>query len=227
MTKENAENQSHISLRNVCKHYEDGNVVALDGVSLEIESGTFVSVMGPSGCGKSTMLNMIGALDNPTSGEVFLAGNPLHALGDLDRVRSQEIGFVFQSYYLLPNLTAIENVQIPMFESELPRQHRAARAQELLTLVGLADRIKHLPNQLSIGQRQRVAIARAMANEPSLILADEPTGALDSKSGQEVMTLLKELNRTQETTLVMVTHDQNVADQADRTIHLSDGRIVG
>ncbi len=226
MTKENQNDGPLISLRGVTKHYRDGDVLALDNVSLDILPGEFLSVMGPSGSGKSTLLNMIGALDRPTSGEIFLRGTPLDQNINLNRVRAREIGFVFQTYYLLPNLTAEENVQIPMFEGERALDQRTAEAQRLLELVGLADRMDHRPSQLSIGQRQRVAIARALANGPALILADEPTGALDSKSGNEVMDLLSELNHQHGTTLIVVTHDQGVADRANKIIHLLDGRIV-
>ncbi len=226
MSEENQTAGPLISLRAVSKYYRDGDVLALDNVSLDIFAGEFLSVMGPSGSGKSTMLNMMGALDRPSSGEVLLRGSSLDENTDLDRVRARELGFVFQSYYLLPNLTAIENVQIPMFEGEQTREQRREEALRLLTLVGLADRINHLPSQLSIGQRQRVAVARALANGPALILADEPTGALDSKSGNEIMELLSQLNHEHGTTLVIVTHDQAVAERANKTIHLMDGRIV-
>lgn len=226
MTKENQTDDPLVALRDVTKRYADGDVVALDSVSLDIHPGEFLSVMGPSGSGKSTMLNMIGALDRPTSGEVFFRGQALGQSTNLNRMRAREIGFVFQSYYLLPNLTAEENVQVPMFEGTHDLEGRTAEARRLLTLVGLENRIHHRPSQLSIGQRQRVAIARALANGPSLILADEPTGALDSKSGNEVMDLLAELNRHHDTTLVVVTHDQRVADRAGKTIYLMDGRIV-
>ena len=215
-----------VSLRDVSKHYSDGDVVALDRVSVEIRQGDFLSVMGPSGSGKSTLLNMIGALDRPSSGTVSFRGAPLTDETDLDAIRAREIGFVFQSYYLLPNLTAEENVQIPMFEGPLTPNARAAEARRLLTLVGLQDRMRHRPAQLSIGQRQRVAIARALANGPCLILADEPTGALDRKSGDDVMDLLVKLNSEHETTLVIVTHDTRVADRAKQTIYLMDGHTV-
>ncbi len=225
MPIENRSAEPLISLRGVTKHYRDGDVLALNDVSLDILPGEFLSVMGPSGSGKSTLLNMIGALDRPTSGEILLRGKPLDRNINLDQVRSREIGFVFQAYYLLPNLTAIENVQIPMFEGERSRIERTAEAGRLLTLVGLGDRVTHLPGQLSIGQRQRVAIARALANNPAIILADEPTGALDSNSGAEVMDLLSELNCDHGTTLVVVTHDPLVADRAKKIVHLKDGRI--
>jgi putative ABC transport system ATP-binding protein len=215
-----------VALHDVTKTYRDGNVRALDRVSLEIPAGQFVSIVGPSGCGKSTLLHLIGALDTPTSGEVLFRGTPLSAIRDIDRLRSREIGFVFQTFYLLPNLTARENVQIPMFGDGQPDSVRVAQADRLLGLVGLADRADHIPGQLSIGQRQRVAIARALANEPALILADEPTGSLDSKSGGEVMDLLGELRANRGTTLVVVTHDATIAARAGRTIRMLDGRII-
>ncbi len=215
-----------IALQNASKVYRDGQVQALDDVSLAIEVGEFVAIMGPSGCGKSTLLNMIGALDRPTQGEMLFRGQPLSKMANLDQLRACEIGFVFQSFYLLPNLTAEENVQLPMFEGKLKPNDRVAKARELLARVGLAERCNHMPEQLSNGQKQRVAIARALANDPALVLADEPTGALDSKSGAEVMELLVELNREQGTTLVVVTHDQTVANQARKIFHMIDGRIV-
>ncbi len=215
-----------LALNEVTKTYEDGRVQALEGVSLEVAAGEFLSIMGPSGCGKSTLLNMLGALDRPTRGEVLFEGTALSQQKNLDQLRSQKIGFVFQSFYLLPNLSALENVQLPMFESQLPVAKRVQRASELLDLVGLEHRRTHLPNQLSIGQRQRVAIARALANEPSVILADEPTGSLDSHSGKEVMDLLAELNTSRNTTLVIVTHDEQVARRGKRLVRMLDGRIV-
>jgi putative ABC transport system ATP-binding protein len=218
--------QPFVALQNVTKTYRDGNVRALDGVCLDIPAGQFVSIVGPSGCGKSTLLHMIGALDTPTSGEVLFRGVPLASIRDVDRLRSREIGFVFQSFYLLPNLTACENVQVPMFGNGQSDAARVAQADRLLGLVGLADRADHLPGQLSIGQRQRVAIARALANGPALVLADEPTGSLDSTSGGEVMDLLGSLHADRGTTLVVVTHDASVAARAERTIRMLDGRII-
>lgn len=226
-----------VSLQDVTKTYSDGNVHALRGVSLAIGPGEFVSIVGPSGCGKSTLLNMLGALDRPTSGTIHFEGEPLvvgplgagagrRSAKQLDRLRCEKIGFVFQSFYLLPNLTAVENVQLPMFESTLPLAERVERAQALLQQVGLSERLNHLPNQLSIGQRQRVAIARALANSPQMILADEPTGSLDSQSGQEVMDLLAELNASNGATLVIVTHDRDIAKRARRCITMLDGAIV-
>ncbi len=216
-----------VELRDVAKTYVDGAVKALDGVSLAIPAGEFVSIMGPSGCGKSTLLHMIGALDVPTAGQVLFRGVPLDAVRDLDSLRAREIGFVFQTFYLLPNLTARENVQLPMFGDGRPEAARVERAETLLALVGLADRAGHLPGQLSIGQRQRVAIARALANEPAIVLADEPTGSLDSRSGGEVMDLLERLHAEHGTTLVVVTHDAAVAARARRLVRMLDGRIVG
>lgn len=219
-------NDPLIVVRNACKVYPDGHVRALDGISLTIESGEFLSIMGPSGCGKSTLLNIIGALDLPTEGDVLFRGRPLSKMANLDQLRAHEIGFVFQSFYLLPNLTAEENIQLPMFEGKLKPSQRVARARELLARVGLADRVGHLPEQLSNGQKQRVAIARALANDPAVVLADEPTGALDSRTGAEVMQLLVELNVKHRTTIVVVTHDQNVADRSRRIVCMMDGRIA-
>jgi len=215
-----------VNLRNVEKIYRDGAVRALDGVSLEIPAGQFLSITGPSGCGKSTLLHMIGALDSPTAGEILFRGESLAGIRDVDRLRSREIGFVFQTFYLLPNLTARENVQVPMFGDGRSDAERVAEADRLLGLVGLALRADHLPSQLSIGQRQRVAIARALANDPALVLADEPTGSLDSRSGGEVMDLLERLHADRGTTLVVVTHDPTVAARAERTIRMLDGRII-
>ncbi len=215
-----------ISLREVTKTYRDGNVRALAGVTLELPAGQCVSVTGPSGCGKSTLLHLIGGLDQPTSGSIHFRGQRLSAGTDLDRLRSREIGFVFQSFHLLPNLTARENVQLPLFGADQTDAERVARADSLLAQVGLAERAGHLPGELSIGQRQRVAIARALANEPAVVLADEPTGSLDSTSGTEVMDLLCGLHAERGLTLVVVTHDPAIAARADRTIEMLDGQVV-
>ncbi len=215
-----------IELQNVGKIYSDGNVAALRDVSLKIEEREFLSIMGPSGCGKSTLLHVVGGLDRPTHGKVLYRDRPLGGGNELDRFRAESVGFVFQSFYLLPNLTSLENVQIPMFEGKLSLSERLGRAQELLDLVGLSERVHHLPHQLSIGQRQRVAIARALANNPSLILADEPTGSLDSQSGNDVLDLLTQLNESQGTTLVIVTHDPHIAHRGRRLIRLLDGRVL-
>ncbi len=226
MTDASQVNDPLIAVRNASKVYRDGQVRALDGVSLMFGAGEFLAIMGPSGCGKSTLLNMIGALDRPTEGDVLFRGQPLSKMPNLDRLRAREIGFVFQSFYLLPNLTAEENVQLPMFEGKLKPSERVSKARQLLAQVGLANRAGHLPEQLSNGQKQRVAIARALANDPAVVLADEPTGALDSKNGAEVMQLLAELNSEQGTTLVVVTHDQSVANQARRIVRMIDGRVI-
>ncbi|MEM8732781.1 MAG: ABC transporter ATP-binding protein [Planctomycetota bacterium] len=221
-----SQSQPLVELEHLHKTYSDGQVHALRDVSLRIREGEFVSVMGPSGCGKSTLLNMVGALDRPTEGSVAIAGKTIQASTNLDALRSSTIGFVFQSFYLLPNLTALENVQLPMFEGNTARVERPELAKELLELVGLADRLQHRPSQLSIGQRQRVAIARALANSPKLLLADEPTGSLDSQSGSEIMELFQQLNEQRGTTLVVVTHDEKVALCGSRRIRMLDGTIL-
>ncbi len=200
-------------------------VRALDDVNLSVARGELVAVMGPSGCGKSTLLNLLGALDRPTSGEVWVAGENLARLKNVDTFRAKTVGFVFQLHNLLPTLTALENVEVPM-QGHLSAGKRRTRAKELLALVGLADRGAALPNQLSGGQRQRVAVARALANGPALLLADEPTGSLDSQSGDEILALLADLNQTQGTTILIVTHDRRVAQATQRIVRMSDGRII-
>jgi putative ABC transport system ATP-binding protein len=206
--------------------YSDGEVTALADVSMEIRQGEYVAIMGPSGSGKSTLLNLLGTLDRPTSGELYFEGQPLSRLKDLDGFRARKIGFVFQSFYLLPTLTAVENVQIPMFETDASASKRVQRATELLESVSMRHRINHLPMQLSVGERQRVAIARALANEPPLLLADEPTGNLDSRSGNDVLDLFDQLHRERGMTLLVITHSQEVAERAERIIWIRDGRIV-
>ncbi|MGO9466031.1 MAG: ABC transporter ATP-binding protein [Isosphaeraceae bacterium] len=208
------------------KHYSDGNVKALQGVSLTIDVAESVAITGPSGCGKSTLLHLLGGLDRPTEGEVFYRGKPLAQL-DIDQYRAREIGFVFQAFHLMPTLTTVENVQIPMFEAPWTRRERVERAERLVAEVGLAHRQNHRPSQLSIGERQRVAIARALANDPSLLLADEPTGNLDSKNQEEIMHLLQQLRRERRLTMVIVTHSHEVAQAADRRIAMKDGRVQG
>jgi putative ABC transport system ATP-binding protein len=208
------------------KLYPDGQVHALEDVNLSIRAGEYVSIMGPSGSGKSTLLNMLGALDLPSSGDVYFEDRPLSSIRDLDRLRAEKLGFVFQSFYLLPVLTAAENVQVPMFEGPWPVHARARRAAELLELVGLGHRANHLPKQLSVGERQRVAIARALANEPLLLLADEPTGNLDSKSAAGAFDLFARLHRDREMTIVLITHDEQLGRRAKRLVRMQDGRIV-
>jgi ABC-type lipoprotein export system ATPase subunit len=216
-----------VETRELAKIYGDGaEVRALDGVSLQIARGEFVSVMGPSGSGKSTLLNMLGALDRPTSGQVLVNGQDLTVVRDLDTFRSRTVGFVFQLHNLVPTLNARENVEVPMMGQPVSRGERRRRSKELLELVGMGGRMDHLPNQLSGGERQRVAIARALANRPAIILADEPTGNLDSQSGADVISLMRRLNEELGSTIIVVTHDQTVAHQADRILMMRDGRIV-
>jgi ABC-type lipoprotein export system ATPase subunit len=199
---------------------------ALDDVALTVEPGEFVAIIGPSGCGKSTLLNMLGALDQPTEGEVWVAGENLAKLKNVDDFRARTVGFVFQLHNLLPTLTALENIEVPMQGRVSNTRKRRERAMHLLEVVGLAPRARHLPNQLSGGQRQRIAIARALANNPKLVLADEPTGALDSQSGDEILALLGELKRSEGTTIAVVTHDRRVAQSTQRILRMQDGRIV-
>lgn len=219
--------KSVVETRGLTKIYGDGvGVRALDGVNLRIHAGEFVAVMGPSGSGKSTLLNLLGALDRPTSGICRVAGQDLAQVKDLDRFRSKTVGFVFQLHNLIPTLTSLENVEIPLQEERMSDAARRQRAQQLLELVNLAERLHFLPGQLSGGERQRVAIARALANNPAIVLADEPTGNLDSKSTDEIMDLLRQLNREHGTTLIVVTHNPAVSRAADRIITLRDGRIL-
>ena len=211
---------------NLTKRYPDGDVQALQGVSLAVRAGESVAITGPSGCGKTTLLQLLGGLDRPDSGEVFFEGEPLARL-DLDAFRARRLGFVFQAFHLLPTLSAVENVQIPMFEGPWPRSERAERAAKLLDEVGLGHRKRHRPSRLSVGERQRVAIARALANEPTLILADEPTGNLDSRGNEaEVLDLLARLRADRGLTMILVTHSRVVAAAADREVVLKDGQII-
>jgi putative ABC transport system ATP-binding protein len=217
---------SVLRAEHVTRTYSDGSVTALADVSLDIRRGQYVAIMGPSGSGKSTLLNLLGALDRPSSGEIYFENQPLSAWPNLDEFRSQKIGFVFQSFYLLPTLTALENVQVPMFEGILPPAERVKRAGELLASVGMSHRANHLPLKLSIGERQRVAIARALANNAPLLLADEPTGNLDSHSGAAVLDLFDVLHRERGVTIVVITHSDEVADRAERVIWIRDGHLV-
>jgi ABC-type lipoprotein export system ATPase subunit len=215
-----------VETRNLTRIYGDGEEIrALDGVNLSVARGEFVSVMGPSGSGKSTLLNMIGALDNPSGGSVLVDGQDLATVRDKDEFRAKTVGFVFQLHNLIPTLTARENVEVPM-AGQLNAREKHARALELLGLVGLSQRKDHLPNQMSGGERQRVAIARALANQPSLILADEPTGNLDTAAGLTLMKLMRELNTSQGTTFLVVTHDPAVARQTRRVVVMADGKIA-
>jgi ABC-type lipoprotein export system ATPase subunit len=209
----------------VCRHYEAGTLQALSDVSFTVRRGEYLAIMGPSGSGKSTLLNLIGALDRPTSGEIIFEGRRLTCRQHLDRFRAETLGFVFQSFHLLPTLTALENVQIPMFEGPRRRRERITKAEELLSLVGMSHRARHLPCKLSVGERQRVAIARSLANDPLLLLADEPTGNLDSASGGGVLDLFDRLHREQGLTLIVITHGAEVAARAERILWIRDGRL--
>ncbi len=220
-----------IKLERIVKKFyigEPNELEILHGISLEIEEGEFVSIVGPSGSGKSTLMNMIGALDRPTSGNYYLDGIDVEASGDneLSEIRNAKIGFVFQTYNLIPKTNAIKNVELPMLYAGVGRQERKKRAQELLELVEMSDRAKHLPEELSGGQKQRVAIARAMANDPAIILADEPTGALDSKTGRLVMDLFHKLNKEKGKTIILITHSEELASETDRIVHIKDGTIT-
>ena len=211
----------------LAKTYPDGDVHALNGVSLGVRAGEHVAITGPSGCGKSTLLNLLGALDRPDGGEVYFKGEPLSKRRDLDHFRAKQVGFVFQSFYLLPSLTARENVQVPMFEGPVRSvRDRVKKADELLELVGMAKRADHRPGKLSVGERQRVAIARALANDPVLLLADEPTGNLDSDNAAHVLDLLTAFQRDRGLALVVVTHSPEIAERADRVVRMRDGKVV-
>ena len=219
-----------IKLENVWKIYQLGKVelTVLKEMNLEINRGSFVSIIGPSGSGKSTLLNIIGCLDIPTKGKVFLDGQDIQKLSEdeLAKIRGKKIGFVFQQFNLLSNLTAIENVVLPMVFQKIPEEKRFGRAKKLLEMVGLGERIFHKPAELSGGEQQRVAIARALANNPEMLITDEPTGNLDSKSGEMIMEILKELYQKGERTIIVVTHDPQIASFSKEIVHIKDGQIV-
>ena len=208
------------------KEYDDGQVQALRGVDFQIADGEFVAIVGPSGSGKTTLLQMLGALDRPSAGTLSYRGKSMLDDFDASTYRAHEIGFIFQSFHLLPTFTAIENVQIPMLEGRESRSARVARAQELLKSVGLEKRVNHFPAKLSGGERQRVAIARSLANSPSVLLADEPTGNLDSENAALILDLLVNLQRERRMTMVLITHDRIVARRGSRAIQMTDGRVV-
>ena len=217
-----------IEIQNITRHYKMGQTVvkALDGVTFDVMENEYIAIMGPSGSGKSTLMNMIGCLDTPTSGEYILNGHRVSELDDseLAQVRNKEIGFVFQTFNLLPRTDCLSNVELPLIYAGVKKQERKQRAEETLTRVGLGDRVHHKPNELSGGQRQRVAIARALVNNPSILLADEPTGTLDSKTGDEIMILFEELYRAGNT-IILVTHENDIANHARRILRLRDGLI--
>ena len=208
------------------KEFDDGQVQALRGVDFRIAEGELVAIVGPSGSGKTTLLQMLAAIDRPSAGTLFYRGESLVDLADPAAYRAHEIGFIFQAFHLLPTFTALENVLIPMFESEQPRAARRARALELLRSVGLEQRMSHFPAKLSGGERQRVAIARSLANSPSVLLADEPTGNLDSQSAGKILDLLTTIHRERHMTVVLVTHDMSIARRASRTLQMKDGNII-
>lgn len=219
-----------ITLSNIQKVYTTNEIetVALENVNLQVEKGEFVSIMGPSGCGKSTLLNIMGLLDDPTAGQISIGGVAVKSMKDkeLAMLRNQKLGFVFQSFHLIPALNVLDNVELPLLYRKISSGERRKRAHEVLEKVGLSHRMKHFPTQLSGGQCQRVAIARAIIGSPEILLADEPTGNLDSKMGAEIMELLFNLNKQEGTTIVMVTHDEYIASQTGRIMRFFDGRQI-
>jgi putative ABC transport system ATP-binding protein len=219
-------NSIAIDVQEVVKTYEEGRIHALTGATLQVREGEFVAITGPSGCGKSTLLHLIGALDRPDSGCIVVNGTDLAHMRDLSHYRAHHVGMVFQLHNLLPTLSASANVQLPMYETQLSFWERRAKAQRLLEAVELGDRANTPPTKLSGGERQRVAIARALANDPPILLADEPTGNLDSKAGQMVLDLLHRIQRERGVTLVLVSHDVQIASAAERIVRMLDGRVV-
>jgi len=219
-------NSIAIDVQEVVKTYEEGRIHALTGATLQVREGEFVAITGPSGCGKSTLLHLIGALDRPDSGCIVVNGTDLAHMRDLSHYRAHHVGMVFQLHNLLPTLSASANVQLPMYETQLSFWERRAKAQRLLEAVDLGDRANTPPTKLSGGERQRVAIARALANDPPILLADEPTGNLDSKAGQMVLDLLRRIQRERGVTLVLVSHDVQIASAAERIVRMLDGRVV-
>lgn len=229
---ETIQNNKHvISLDGIVKRFYIGRpneLEILHGIHMHVDQGEFVSIVGESGSGKSTLMNIIGALDRPTEGQYLLQGKNIGETKDreLSQIRNQEIGFVFQTYNLIPRTTALENVELPMLYGKVKKTERRERARELLKLVGMEERMLHKPEELSGGQKQRTAIARAMANDPSIILADEPTGALDSETSRKVMDIFHKLHQEQGKTIVLITHSGNLAEETDRIIRISDGKII-
>lgn len=219
-----------ILLQDITKIYDIGEtkVRALNGVSLEINEGEFISIMGPSGCGKTTLLNIVGCIDKATNGKVFLNGRDVSKLTDreLTNIRLRNIGFIFQQFYLIPTLNAYENIELPMKEAKVPKEKRNIVINELFKIVRLTERAKHFPSQLSGGEQQRVCIARALCNSPKILLADEPTGELDSETGKKILDLLEQLNKEKNLTIILVTHNINVANRSKRIVKMLDGKIV-
>ncbi|MBB6218288.1 putative ABC transport system ATP-binding protein [Anaerosolibacter carboniphilus] len=220
-----------IDVRDLVKKFYIGSpneLQILKNISLTVKKGEFVSIVGASGSGKSTLMNVIGALDRPTSGEYILDGAPIQNMSDneLSDIRNKKIGFVFQTFNLIPRNSALKNVELPMLYAGMDRKERRERAEELLELVGMADRMHHLPNELSGGQKQRVAISRALSNEPAILLADEPTGALDSETGRMIMDLFHKVHETKGTTIILITHNYELAEETQRIVTIKDGRIL-
>jgi ABC-type lipoprotein export system ATPase subunit len=216
-----------VDVSDLVKTFDEGRTRAVDGANFSVAQGEFVAITGPSGCGKSTLLHLIAALERPDSGRIVVLGEDIIRARDLSRYRSRTVGLVFQLHNLLPNLTAVENVEVPMYETGLGMGERRRRALQLLELVGLAEKARRRPPELSGGERQRVAIARSLSNEPPILLADEPTGNLDSKAGRNVMEALGAIHHQQGLTIIMVTHDAGIAASADRVLRMLDGRIEG
>ena len=226
MPSPSAANAPLLEIDDVRREFDDGQVLALRGVNLTIQEGEYVAIMGSSGSGKSTLLSLLGALDTPNSGEIRYRGQSLSSYPDLGQFRAKHLGFIFQSFLLLPTLTALENVLVPMFEMPWSRPERQRRAAELLEAVGMGHRLNHMPEKLSGGERQRVAIARSLANEPSILLADEPTGNLDTQNAAQIMDLLRSVHHQRKNTMILVTHDPAIAKTADRIITMRDGQVV-
>jgi ABC-type lipoprotein export system ATPase subunit len=218
--------QPTLEARSLKKAYDGGRIQALRGVDLQVAPGEFLTISGPSGSGKSTLLQLFGGLDEPSSGEVFYRGSSLAGRFDLDSYRSRRVGFVFQAFHLLPALRVLDNVQIPMLEGRLGARERRHKAEALLEEVGMTHRLRQYPNQLSAGERQRVAIARSLANDPEILLADEPTGNLDSENSAKIMALLVGIQSQRGMTIIVVTHEAEVARMGRRNVHLKDGRVV-
>ncbi|MGA9667622.1 MAG: ABC transporter ATP-binding protein [Terracidiphilus sp.] len=214
-----------LEVRSLCKSYDDGRIEALRGVDLSIDAGEYLAISGPSGSGKSTLLQLLGGLDTATSGEVLFQNQALGTAVNLDNFRARQVGFIFQAFYLLPTLTAVENVQVPMLALDLLPTNRAQRAETLLRELGLEHRLNSYPNELSAGERQRVAIARALANAPSILLADEPTGNLDSVNSARIMEILTGIQKQRGMTLIIITHENDIARAAPRHVRIRDGRI--